>query len=216
MIRQIITIDEEKCDGCGICVEACVEGALAIVNGKAKLIKEDHCDGLGNCLPGCPKNAISFETREAAPFNEAILESIPMCPSSNVLMMDVKGAAANGLRHWPIKIDLVPVKAAFMENSKLLVAADCTAFAYPDMQREIANGGAVVIGCPKLDSNDHTEKLTEIIKANSIREIMILRMEVPCCGALDRVTRTALLNSGKSIPIKTVIVSRSGQTQTVC
>ena len=208
MIRQVISIDEEKCDGCGVCVDACAEGALSIVDGKAKLVREDYCDGLGSCLC-CPKDAISFETRDAKPFveNTVIHDKIPMCPG-----LGASPISGGVLEHWPIKIDLVPTKAQFFDGSELIIAADCTAFAYPDIHRMFGEN-AVVIGCPKLDRNDHTQKLTEIIKSNNIRGMVILRMEVPCCGALDRMARSALLASGKDMPIKTMIVSRSGSVQ---
>jgi len=209
MIRQMIKIDEEKCDGCGICVDACSEGALAMIEGKAKLIRDDHCDGLGNCLPVCPRGAISFEIREAAPFLEELAPPQRMSPCSIPLM---NANIPNGtLKQWPVKIDLVPSKAPFFDGSDLFVAADCTAFALPEFHKTAVGKRSIVIGCPKLDKNDHTEKLTEILTSNSIHSVTVIRMEVPCCSALDRVTKLALSASKKDIPIKTVTVSVTGQ-----
>jgi MinD superfamily P-loop ATPase containing an inserted ferredoxin domain len=209
MIRQMIKIDEEKCDGCGICVDACSEGALAIVDGKAKLIRDDHCDGLGNCLPVCPREAISFEMREAAPFIEELAPPPQMSPCS-IPMMNTN-LSDGVLKQWPVKIDLVPSKAPFFEGSDLFIAADCTAFALPEFHKTAVGRRSIVIGCPKLDRNDHTEKLTDILISNNVNSITVVRMEVPCCGALDRVARLALSASKKNIPIKTVIVSVTGR-----
>ena len=206
MIRQVITIDEDRCDGCGLCVNACDEGALAIVNGKARLVREDHCDGLGSCLC-CSQDAISFETRESKPFVGSVPanDHIPMCQAPMINGVVDKGV----LKQWPIKIDLVPVKAQFFDGSELVVAADCTAFAHPRFH-EILKRNVVVIGCPKLDGRDHTQKLTDIIRSNDIKRLTVVRMEVPCCGALDRISREALLDSGRTIPIETIMVHRDG------
>jgi len=208
VIRQMIKIDEEKCDGCGICVNACSEGALAIIEGRAKLVRDDHCDGLGNCLPVCPREAISFEIREAAPFLEELVSPLQMSPCS-IPMMNTN--IPNGtLKQWPIKMDLVPSKAPFFDGSDLFIAADCTAFALPEFHKTVVEKRSIVIGCPKLDKNDHTEKLTDILVSNNIKSITVIRMEVPCCGALDRIARLALSSSKKNIPIKTVTVSVTG------
>jgi MinD superfamily P-loop ATPase containing an inserted ferredoxin domain len=209
MIRQMIKIDGEKCDGCGICVDACFEGALAIIEGKAKLVRDDHCDGLGNCLPVCPRGAISFEMREAVPFLEELASPPQISPCSIPLM---NANTSNGtLKQWPIKIDLVPSKASFFDGTDLFIAADCTAFALPEFHKTAAGKGSIVIGCPKLDKNDHTEKLTNILMSNDIKSVTVVKMEVPCCGALERIARLALSSSKKDIPIKTVTVSVTGR-----
>ena len=198
MIRQIIHIDEERCNGCGLCAGACQEGAIGIVDGKAKLLRDDYCDGLGNCLPVCPTNAISFIQREAAAFDEAAVEA------------NMKANAESELRQWPVQIKLVPVNAPYFDGAHLLIAADCTAYAYANFHQEFIRNRITLIGCPKLDEGDYSEKLTEIIRQNDIKSVTIVRMEVPCCGGLARTAETALKNSGKFIPWQVIIISTDG------
>ena len=202
MIRQIIKIDEDKCNGCGLCATACHEGAIKIINGKAKLIRDDYCDGMGDCLPGCPTGAITIENREAMPYDEKAVQ-------------EAKAAAAiprkSCLGQWPCQIKLVPVNAPYFNGAKLLVAADCTAYAYANMHEEFMKGKITLIGCPKLDAIDYSEKLTEIIKNNEIKSVTIVRMEVPCCGGLQWAVETALKASGKFIPWQVVTISRDGR-----
>lgn len=189
MIRKIIKIDQEKCNGCGACAAACHEGAIGMVDGKARLLRDDYCDGMGDCLPECPVGAITFEEREADAYDEkAVLK----------------------LRQWPVQIKLAPVKAAYFEGANLLIAADCTAYAYAAFHTEFMRGKVTLIGCPKLDAIDYSEKLAEIIKSNDIRSIMLARMEVPCCGGLEMAAKKALQDSGKSIPWKVATISVDG------
>ena len=190
MIRKIIEIQEEKCNGCGLCASACHEGAIGMVDGKARLLREDYCDGLGDCLPQCPTGAITFVEREAAPYDEA---------------------GISRLRQWPCQIKLVPVNAPYFHKAKLLIAADCTAYTYADFHRDFMKGKITLIGCPKLDGADYSEKLTEIIKNNDIRSVTILRMEVPCCGGLEMAVKKALQTSGKFLPWQVVTISTEGQ-----
>lgn len=226
MIRKIIHIDEEKCDGCGLCADACHEGAIGIVGGKAKLLREDFCDGLGDCLPGCPAGAISFKEREAPAYDAAAVKaaqerSAPEtpargCPGTHVQSLGQSEAprekmpAVSRLGQWPCQIKLVPPNAPFFDGAKLLVAADCTAYAYAAMHEEFMRGRVTLIGCPKLDGVDYTEKLTEIIAGNDIRSLTIARMEVPCCGGLQYAAENALKASGKFIPWQVVTVSVDG------
>ncbi len=223
MIRKIIKINEEKCNGCGACATACHEGAIEMINGKAKLIREDYCDGLGDCLPVCPTNAITFEEREAPAYNEAaVLESksntLPCgCPSTNSKTIHRKAATATNqpvlsqLSQWPVQIKLVPVNAPYFDGANLLIAADCTAFAYGNFHNEFIRNRITLIGCPKLDEGDYTEKLTAIIKNNNIKSVTVVRMEVPCCGGIENATKRALLQSGKFIPWQIVIISTDGK-----
>ena len=190
MIRKIIEIQEEKCNGCGLCASACHEGAIGMVDGKARLLREDYCDGLGDCLPQCPTGAITFVEREAAPYDEA---------------------GISRLRQWPCQIKLVPVNAPYFHKAKLLIAADCTAYTYADFHRDFMKGKITLIGCPKLDGADYSEKLTEIIKNNDIISVTILRMEVPCCGGLEMAVKKALQNSGKFLPWQVATISTEGQ-----
>lgn len=192
MIRKIIKIDEEKCNGCGACAMACHEGAIEMVNGKAKLTREDYCDGLGDCLPACPTNAISFEEREAPAYDEAAVMAAKQ-------------------KNWPVQIKLVPTRAPYFDNANLLIAADCTAYAYGNFHQEFIRNRITLIGCPKLDEGDYTEKLTEIIQSNDIKSVTIVRMEVPCCGGIERAAKQALQASGKFIPWRVVIVSTDGK-----
>ena len=199
MIRRIITIDENKCNGCGLCADACHEGAIGIVAGKAKLLREDYCDGLGDCLPACPMNAITFEEREAPAYNEAAV-------------LAAKEAKSLQLRNFPVQIKLAPVNAPWFEDADLLIAADCTAFAYPDFHRDFIRGKVVLIGCPKLDAVNYAEKLGEILRTNSIRSITVTRMTVPCCGGLTMAVKNAIAASGKDIPLNIVTIRPDGQT----
>ncbi len=230
MIRKIIKIDEEKCNGCGACASACHEGAIQMVNNKAKLTREDYCDGLGDCLPACPTGAITFEEREAPAYDEkAVLAakaektSAPLpcgCPGSALKSFTREDSAVSPethtgnlsqLTHWPVQIKLVPVNAPYFEGSKLLVAADCSAYAYGNFHNDFIKGHTVLIGCPKLDAVDYTEKLTQIIKNNNIKSVTVTRMEVPCCGGLENAVKTALMNSGKFIPWNVITISADGR-----
>ncbi len=233
MIRKIITIDQDKCVGCGLCTNACQEGAIGLVNGKAQLLRDDYCDGLGNCLPVCPTGAISFEEREAAAFDKSAVEqhkaskAAPQtlacgCPGSQSRAFEKDTSAkqeqpaANAapiesqLRQWPVQIKLIPVNAPYLDNADLLIAADCSAFAYGNFHEEFIKDKVTIIGCPKLDEGDYTEKFTEILNLNNIKSITIARMEVPCCGGLENAVKTAMLNSGKIIPWKVVTISVDG------
>lgn len=194
MIRRIIKINEELCNGCGACAAACHEDAIGMVDGKARLLKDDYCDGLGDCLPTCPTGAITFEEREAAAYDEAA----------------VKARMDSQLSQWPVQIKLVPVQAPYFKDTRLLVAADCTAFAYGNFHNDFIAGRVTLIGCPKLDMVDYAEKLTEIIRLNDIKDVTIIRMEVPCCGGLEMAVKNALMASGKFIPWSVVTVRTDG------
>ena len=269
MIRKIIHIDEEKCNGCGLCASACHEGAIDIIDGKAKLVRENFCDGFGDCLPGCPKGAITFEEREAPAYDEAAVKAAQMqknqntgekkmtteeimkieneeerraammkhlqeggsmphggCPGSRAMQMKheddmaesqdsvqqaVTSRSVSRLNQWPCQIKLLPTRAPFYDGAKLLIAADCTAYAYANMHEDFMKGKITLIGCPKLDDIDYSEKLTEIIANNDIKSVTIVRMEVPCCGGLQRAAENALRNSGKFIPWQVVTISRDGR-----
>ena len=269
MIRKIIHIAEEKCNGCGLCANACHEGAIDIVCGKAKLVRENFCDGFGDCLPGCPTGAITFEEREAPAYDEVAVKEAQMqkndkaeedkmtteeimkieneeerraammkhlqeggsmphggCPGSMAMQMKreeevvenrentqqaVIPKPVSRLNQWPCQIKLLPTKAPFYDGAKLLIAADCTAYAYANMHEDFMKGKITLIGCPKLDSIDYSEKLTEIIASNDIKSVTIVRMEVPCCGGLQRAAENALRNSGKFIPWQVVTISRDGR-----
>lgn len=198
MVRKIIHIDEEKCNGCGICATACHEGAIEIIDGKAKLIREHFCDGLGDCLPGCPVGAITFEEREAPAYDEeAVLRA--------------KQEKTPKLRNWPVEIKLAPIQAPYFQGAKLLIAADCTAYAYASFHQDFIKGKVTLIGCPKLDAVDYSEKLTAILANNDITSVTIVRMEVPCCGGLEMAAKKALQNSGKFIPWQVVTISIEGE-----
>lgn len=199
MIRKIIEINEEKCNGCGACATACHEGAIGMVNGKAKLLRDDYCDGLGDCLPTCPTGAISFVEREAAAYNEA------------AVLAAKERKQESQLRQWPVQIKLAPVNAPWFNGAKLLVAADCTAYAYAGFHQDFIKEHVTLIGCPKLDAEDYSVKLTEIIRNNDIRSITVARMEVPCCGGIEAATKTALQNSGKFIPWNVVTITTDGR-----
>lgn len=233
MVRRVIQIDEEKCNGCGICAEACHEGAIGIVDGKAKLLRDDYCDGLGDCLPNCPVGAISFIEREAAAYDEAAVQEnkkkqmqamgqapVGGCPGSRMRQLERKPAEENQnagspvssqLRQWPVQIKLAPVNAPYFDGAKLLIAADCTAYAYGNFHQDFIRGKVTLIGCPKLDDVDYSEKLTEIIRNNDIKSVTVVRMEVPCCGGLEHAAVTALKNSGKFIPWNVVTISIDGK-----
>ena len=194
MIRRIIQIDEEKCNGCGACAAACHESAIGMVDGKAKLLRDDYCDGLGDCLPACPTGAITFVEREAAAYDEAAV---------------IRNQRS--LQQWPVQIKLVPISAPYFDGAKLLIAADCTAYAYASFHEDFKNENIVLVGCPKLDSVDYSEKLEEIIRSNNITEVTIVRMEVPCCGGLEMAAKRALQNSGKFIPWQVATISVDGK-----
>lgn len=249
MLRQIIHIDEEKCNGCGLCAEACHEGAIDIVDGKAKLLRENFCDGFGDCLPNCPTGAITFEEREAPAYDEAAVKESQRkkaeekkmmeqkdkmkamaqqagghkCPGSQFMKFDhnageeaeafagYSAKPVSRLMQWPCQIKLLPTQAPFYDGAKLLIAADCTAYAYANMHEDFMKGKVTLIGCPKLDNVDYSEKLTAIIRDNDIKSVTIVRMEVPCCGGLQRAAETALRNSGKFIPWQVVTISRDGR-----
>ena len=251
MIRTIIRIDEEKCDGCGLCAEACTEGAIAVIDGKAKLLREDYCDGLGNCLPVCPQNAISFEEREALPYDEAAVKEQSAvkrrghrrghlhrhgghgrhghgeatlacgCSADTVRALPGEGtqketpaSSAAGrpgrLSQWPVQIKLLPVQAPFYDGADLLVAADCTAYAYNGFHDDFIKGRITAVGCPKLDGVDYGEKLGEILAANDIRSVTLTRMEVPCCGGIVKMAKKAIAAAGKDLPLRVVTITAEG------
>lgn len=241
MIRKIIHIDEEKCIGCGACADACHEGAIAMIDGKAKLLRDDYCDGLGDCLPACPVDAISFVEREAAAYDEAAVlaakkeKEAPLacgCPGTqakvihrNETVCHVDKASQQGaasipnsaapaesqLQQWPVQIKLVPIHAPYFQGAHLLVAADCTAYAYGNFHNDFIRGKITLVGCPKLDSVDYSEKLTQILAENEIQSVTIVRMEVPCCGGLENAVKRALQASGKRIPWQVVTISTDGK-----
>ncbi len=264
MIRNIIHIDEEKCNGCGLCADACHEGAIDIIDGKAKLVRENFCDGFGDCLPNCPTGAITFEEREAPEYDEDAVKKIQEekrstamsmtveeimkiedenerrklmmaklkeegksappsgCPGSRMMSLQREealteaapmfgGKPVSRLNQWPCQIKLLPTQAPFFNGAKLLLAADCTAYAYANMHEDFMKGKITLIGCPKLDAVDYTEKLMEIIKNNDIKSVTVVRMEVPCCGGLQRAAENALKASGKFIPWQVITISRDGR-----
>ncbi|HBF38560.1 MAG TPA: ferredoxin [Firmicutes bacterium] len=232
MKRNILKIDKEKCNGCGLCINACHEGALQLIHGKACLVSESYCDGLGNCLPQCPTGAISIEEREAEDFDAAAVQSnmnliqsqsMPQfpcgCPGTQAKIIVKKQVAEmnlsatdsqSQLNQWPCQIKLVPVNAPYLENANLLVAADCTAFAYANIHQRFMKNKITLIGCPKLDEGDYAEKLTAILEQNEIKSITVLRMEVPCCGGIVHAVKQALINSGKMLPCQMITLSTDG------
>ena len=229
MIRKIIKIDRDKCDGCSACAVACHEGAIEIIDGKATLVREDYCDGLGDCLPSCHTNAISFEKREAPAYNEAAVlaskgkkeqSTLPCgCPGTNSKAIKRQvcdyttpsATTSSRLSQWPVQIKLVPVNAPYFDNAHLLIAADCTAYAYGNFHNEFIRNRITLIGCPKLDECDYTEKLTAIISNNDIKSVTVVRMEVPCCGGIENAVKRALQASGKFIPWNVVTISTDGK-----
>ena len=235
MIRKIIRIDKEKCNGCGVCADACHEGAIDIINGKAELVREHFCDGLGDCLPECPTGAISFEEREAPEYDEEAVKEAQKkifaknqamtahagCPGSKSMQIQRKEASetettsstqnqVSKLQNWPVQIKLAPVNAPYFNDAKLLIAADCTAYAYAGFHQDFIRNKVTLIGCPKLDQVDYSEKLTAIIQNNDIQSVTIVRMEVPCCGGLEMATKKALQNSGKFIPWQVITIGIDG------
>ena len=231
MIRKIIRIDQERCNGCGACAKACHEGAIEIRNGKAALVREHFCDGLGDCLPECPTGAISFEEREAPAYDEKAVKEAQKnqaaskhmgCPGAKSMQIQRPAAPETGipapnpgqmsaLRNWPVQIKLAPVSAPYFNGAKLLIAADCTAYAYASFHQDFIRNKLTLIGCPKLDQVDYSEKLTAIIQGNDIQSVTIVRMEVPCCGGLEMAAKKALQNSGKFIPWQVVTISIDGK-----
>lgn len=231
MIRKIITINEDKCNGCGLCVSACHEGAIGMVNGKAKLLRDDYCDGLGDCLPTCPTNAISFEEREAAAYDEAAVKMNMInkqpeklacgCPGTqsktlkrnviNDAIVQTPLSMQTHLNQWPVQIKLAPPNAPYFNNAHLLIAADCTAYAYGNFHNDFMKNKITLIGCPKLDDGDYSEKFTSILKMNNIKSLTVVRMEVPCCGGIENAVKTALQNSGKLIPWQVITISTDGR-----
>ena len=209
MIRKIIRIDKDKCNGCGVCADACHEGAIDIINGKAELVREHFCDGLGDCLPECPTGAISFEEREAPAYDEeAVKEAQKKLFVKNQTM---SAHSVPKLQNWPVQIKLAPVNAPYFNGAKLLIAADCTAYAYASFHQDFIRNKITLIGCPKLDQVDYSKKLTEIIQNNNIQSVTIVRMEVPCCGGLEMAAKKALQSSGKFIPWQVVTISIDGK-----
>ena len=232
MIRQIIKIDEDKCNGCGLCAKACHEGAIGMINGKAKLLRDDYCDGLGDCLPVCPTQAISFEKREAANYNEDAVkanaakkennqpETLPCgCPGThsktirrgNIFKAEDRCDLQSQLNQWPVQIKLVPVNASYFNGANLLVSADCVAYAYANFHSDYMKNKITIIGCPKLDEGDYSEKLTAILKDNDIKSVTVARMEVPCCGGIENAVKNALKSCGKLVPWSVITFSTEGR-----
>lgn len=234
MVRKIIQIDEERCNGCGACANACHEGAIGMVDGKAKLLRDDYCDGLGDCLPACPVDAIHFVEREAAEYDaEAVKKHMEqsaaqeqksfVCPGARIKMMKREEHTAqetnaksgeemvSRLSNWPVQIKLAPTKAPYFDGAKLLIAADCSAYAYGDFHNQFIRGRVTLIGCPKLDQVDYTEKLTEIIRNNDVKSVMVVKMEVPCCGGIERAVVDAMKASGKFIPWQVMTITTDGR-----
>lgn len=226
MIRNIIKIDEEKCNGCGACASACHEGAIEIKNGKAKLTREHYCDGLGDCLPACPVDAISFEEREAPAYDEAAVlaakqekekQAFTGCPGTRLKMLKQEKTTVSQksrFAQWPIQIKLLPVQAPFYEGADLLVAADCTAFSYENFHEVFGKGRVLLVGCPKLDAVDYFDKLSAILTNNQVRSVTVLRMNVPCCGGMENAVKRAIAVSGKFLPSQVIVISTEGEILT--
>ena len=210
MKRRVIHIDQDKCNGCGACASACHEGAIGMVNGKARLMRDDYCDGLGDCLPACPTNAITFVEREAAPYDEAAVQANKAALKAGKAVDAAFAPTVSRLQQWPVQIKLAPVNAPYFNGAQLLIAADCTAYAYAGFHEKFMKGHVTLIGCPKLDAIDYSEKLTEIFRNNDIRSISVVRMEVPCCGGMTYAVQKAIANSGKDIPCKVTVLSING------
>lgn len=217
MIRRMVKINESLCNGCGACAAACHEGAIDMINGKATLMREDYCDGLGDCLPACPTGAITFEEREAPAYNEAAVLAAKAtkaakaaCAAGSAYVAPTPAPATSQLMQWPVQIKLVPVNAPYFEDANLLVAADCTAYAYGNFHNDFIRNRVTLIGCPKLDAVDYSEKLTQIIATNNIKSVTVVRMEVPCCGGIEQAVKKALQASGKFIPWQVVTISTDG------
>lgn len=208
MIRKIIKIDEDMCNGCSLCAAACHEGAIGMVDGKAKLLREDYCDGLGDCLPACPMNAITFEMREAPAYNE---EAVQKAKEATKNQAPIQFKPESMLSNWPVQIKLSPINAPYFNGADLLIAADCTAYAYGNFHADFIKDRVTLIGCPKLDSMDYSQKLTTIITNNDIKSITVVRMEVPCCGGIEYAAKLAINASGKNIPLRVVTVSTEGK-----
>ncbi len=226
MLRKIITIDEEKCNGCSLCVNACHEGAIGLVNGKAKLLRDDYCDGLGDCLPACPTGAITFEVREALAYDEQAVKKAQEeknkkllcgCAGTHCKTLErkeesvVSAPVSSRLNQWPVQIKLVPVNAPYFDGADLLIAADCTAFAYGNFHNDFIKNRITLIGCPKLDMCDYSEKLTQIISSNDIKSVTVVRMQVPCCGGIENAVKQALMNSSKFIPWSVYTITSDGK-----
>jgi MinD superfamily P-loop ATPase containing an inserted ferredoxin domain len=236
MIRKMVEINEEKCNGCGLCVNACHEGALQLIDGKAKLISDSYCDGLGDCLPECPAGAISIVEREAAPYDEEAVKRNQLaaggghqqlacgCPGTNARVFDRKAeskpvdraGSRSELGQWPCQLKLVPVNAPYFDGASLLVAADCTAFAYANLHADFMRGKITLIGCPKLDNANYAAKLTEILTLHEVKSVTVVRMEVPCCGGLENAVKEALAASGKLIPWRIVVIGTDGTIREDC
>ena len=210
MKRRVIHIAQDKCNGCGACASACHEGAIGMVNGKARLMRDDYCDGLGDCLPACPTNAITFVEREAAPYDEAAVQANKAALRAGKAVDAAFAPTVSRLQQWPVQIKLAPVNAPYFNGAQLLIAADCTAYAYAGFHEKFMKGHVTLIGCPKLDAIDYSEKLTEIFCNNDIRSISVVRMEVPCCGGMTYAVQKAIANSGKDIPCKVTVLSING------
>ena len=215
MIRRIIEIDREKCNGCGACVRACHEGAIALVDGKAQLMRDDYCDGMGDCLPNCPADAIRFVEREALAYDEAAVKANMAKKKTSVSVSTLKAGSADrhGSRvsNWPVQLKLTPVKSKYFDGAHLLIAADCSAYAYGSFHEDFIDGRTLLIGCSKLDAVDYAEKLGEILYANDVRSVTLVRMQVPCCGGLELAAKRAIAASGKDIPLSVVTVASDGR-----
>ncbi len=200
MIRKIVQIDKEKCNGCGACAKACHEGAIGMVDGKAVLLRDDYCDGMGDCLPACPADAISFLEREAAAYDEKAVKA----------HMEAMQLKKSKLTQWPVQIRLLPVSSPVYENAHILVSADCCAYAHGNFHNEFMQGRVILVGCPKLDSVDYSEKLTAIFQSNPIQDVILTRMHVPCCGGMERAVKTAIEKSGRNLPLRIVTINADG------